>query len=161
MDMLLKLLCDNARYTNEQLAVFTGLTVDEVAKKIKEYEDNGIIKGYKTLVNWEKVSEHDVVTALIEIRVSPRRETGFDEIAREIMLFDEVESIYLMSGGYDLAAIINARTFKDIALFVSQKLSPMPSVLSTATHFMLSRYKEMGVILSDQPTDERGSDFLA
>lgn len=161
MDMLLKLLSDNARYTNEQLAVFTDSTVEEVAAKIKEYEDKGIIKGYKALINWEKVPQHDVVTALIEIRVSPRRETGFDEIAREIMLFDEVESIYLMSGGYDLAAIINAHTFKDVALFVSQKLSPLPSVLSTATHFMLSRYKDMGVILSDQPEDERGSDFLA
>ena len=130
MDMLLTLLNENSRYSNKQLAVMLGITEAEVEEKIKALEENGIIRGYKTVINWEKVDKYDAVTALIEIRVSPKRETGFDEIASEIVRFSEVESVYLMSGGYDLAVIITAHTFKDIALFVSQKLAPLPSVLS-------------------------------
>lgn len=159
MDMLLTLLCEDARCSNRQLAVMLGITEEEVAQKIREYEDAGIIRGYKTVINWEKVDEHDTVTALIEIRVSPKIETGFDEIARDIVRFNEVESVYLMSGGYDLAVIVNGRTFKDIATFVSQKLSPLPSVLSTATHFVLSRYKNNGIIMSNEPIEERRLDL--
>ena len=159
MDMLLTLLNENSRYSNKQLAVMLGITEAEVEEKIKALEENGIIRGYKTVINWEKVDKYDAVTALIEIRVSPKRETGFDEIASEIVRFSEVESVYLMSGGYDLAVIITAHTFKDIALFVSQKLAPLPSVLSTATHFVLTRYKDNGITMSDESADERRFDL--
>ena len=159
MDMLLKILSEDWRCSNRQLSVLLGISEDEVEKKIKQYEDAGIIRGYKTVINCEKVDDHDTVTALIEIRVSPNMESGFDGIAREIVRFDEVESVYLMSGGFDLSVVVNGHTFKDIATFVSQKLAPLPSVLSTATHFVLTRYKDDSIIMSEEPAEERRYDL--
>lgn len=160
MDRLLKLLEENARYTNEQLAVMTGMSVEDVEKRISEYEKKGIIKGYKLVLNRDKLEENEHVSALIELKVTPRKSTGFDEIARDIMGFDEVESIYLMSGGYDFSIIVNSRSFKDVALFVSQRLAPLDSVLSTSTHFVLTRYKDGGIIMCDEKVDERRSNLL-
>ncbi|WP_312692998.1 Lrp/AsnC family transcriptional regulator [Caproiciproducens sp.] len=157
MDRLLNLLDENARLTTEQLAVMLNKTADEVANAIAEYEKQGVIRGYKALINWEKIDENKA-SALIELRVSPKRDRGFDEIANRIMQFDEVESVYLMSGGYDLAVKVHGKSMQEIAMFVMRRLSTLDSVLSTATHFILTRYKDGGVILnSEDDKDERRS----
>jgi len=148
---------ENARLTTEQLAVMLNKTADEVANAIAEYEKQGVIRGYKALINWEKIDENKA-SALIELRVSPKRDRGFDEIANRIMQFDEVESVYLMSGGYDLAVKVHGKSMQEIAMFVMRRLSTLDSVLSTATHFILTRYKDGGVILnSEDEKDERRS----
>ncbi|MDD2362842.1 MAG: Lrp/AsnC family transcriptional regulator [Oscillospiraceae bacterium] len=155
MDKLLKLLDENARLTNSQLAVMLGITEQEAEDKISELERSGVIRGYKSVIDWER-TDRAYVTALIELRVSPKRDLGFEEIAETIMRFDEVESVYLMSGGYDLSVIVNGQTFKDVAMFVAKRLSTLESVLSTATHFVLRRYKDSGVIFLGEEKDERG-----
>lgn len=159
MDQLLSLLSENARLTTAQLAAMLNLPESEVKEKISKYEKDGVIRGYKALVNWEKVDKNKA-SALIELRVSPKRDSGFDEIAERIMQFDEVESVYLMSGGFDLAVTVHAKSMQDIAMFVMRRLSTMDSVLSTATHFILTRYKDGGVILNaGDEKDERRSVF--
>lgn len=157
MDHLLNLLDENARLTTAQLAVMLNKTEDEVENAIAAYEKQGIIRGYKALINWEKVDENKA-SALIELRVSPKRDRGFDEIANRVMQFNEVESVYLMSGGYDLAVKVHGRSMQEIAMFVMRRLSTLDSVLSTATHFILTRYKDGGVILnSEDEKDDRRS----
>lgn len=155
MKKLLNLLNENSRLTNAQLAVMLNKTEEEVASQIAAYEEAGIIRGYKTIINWEKVESYNKVTALIELRVTPKRETGFDTIAHRIMQFEEVESVYLMSGGFDLAVMVHGQSMQDIAMFVAKRLSTLESVLSTATHFVLSRYKEGDVILTTENEDRR------
>ena len=155
MDTLLKLLDENARFSFEELASITGTTVDEVAAKVDEYEKAGVLRGYKAVIDWEKAGS-DMVSSFIEVKITPKHNYGFDEFASEVAKFPEVQSVYLMSGGYDIMIEVLAKTFRDIAMFVSKQLSPMQSVLSTATHFMLRRYKERGVILSHTQGDERG-----
>ncbi|MCI9575164.1 MAG: Lrp/AsnC family transcriptional regulator [Clostridiales bacterium] len=155
MKKLLNLLNENSRLTNAQLAVMLNKTEEEVASQIAAYEEAGIIRGYKTIINWEKVESYNKVTALIELRVTPKRETGFDTIAHRIMQFEEVESVYLMSGGFDLAVMVHGQSMQDIAMFVAKRLSTLESVLSTATHFVLSRYKEGDVILTTKNEDRR------
>ncbi|MCI8407007.1 MAG: Lrp/AsnC family transcriptional regulator [Oscillospiraceae bacterium] len=159
MNKILKVLEENARYTNQEIAVMLGITEDEVAQEIHRLEEDGIIRGYKTIVDREKLSD-EYVSAIIELRVTPKRDLGFDEIAEKLAEYPEVEDVYLMSGGYDLALLISGRTFKDIALFVSQRLAVLDSVISTATHFVLSRYKEKGVPVYLLPKDERRSVWL-
>nr|WP_319488312.1 Lrp/AsnC family transcriptional regulator [uncultured Caproiciproducens sp.] len=157
MDRLLNLLDENARLTTDQLAVMLDKTADEVANAIADYEKQGVIRGYKALINWEKIDENKA-SALIELRVSPKRDRGFDEIANRIMQFDEVESVYLMSGGYDLAVKVHGKSMQEIAMFVMRRLSTLDSVLSTATHFILTRYKDGGIILnSEDEKDDRRS----
>jgi DNA-binding Lrp family transcriptional regulator len=157
MDKLLELLSENAKLTAEQLAVMLNLTTQQVSEKIEQYEKDGIIIGYKTLINWEKVDKSKAI-ALIGLRVTPKQDNGFDEIAGRIMQFDEVESVYLMSGGYDLTVKVCGKSMQDIAAFVMRRLAPLDSVLSTATHFILTRYKDGGVILNkDKEQDERRS----
>ena len=151
---LLSLLNENARLTNAQLAVMLGKTEEEVEKEIADYQQKGIIKGYKALINWEKVHQHKT-TALIELKVQPKKESGFDEIAKKIMQFSKVESVYLMSGGFDLAVMVHGDSIQDIAMFVAKRLSPLDSVLSTATHFILTRYKEGDVILTSPKEEDR------
>ena len=151
---LLSLLNENARLTNAQLAVMLGKTEEEVEKEIADYQQKGIIKGYKALINWEKVDHHKT-TALIELKVQPKKESGFDEIAEKIMQFSKVESVYLMSGGFDLAVMVHGDSIQDIAMFVAKRLSPLDSVLSTATHFILTRYKEGDVILTSPKEEDR------
>ncbi|MDO5560642.1 MAG: Lrp/AsnC family transcriptional regulator [Oscillospiraceae bacterium] len=156
MDSLLQLLKQNARFTDQQLADMLGTTQEAVAAKIKEYEQKGIIMGYSVILN-DELADKDTVTAFIEIRVTPQRDCGFDDLAKTIMMYDEVESVSLMSGGYDLAVTASGSNLRTIALFVSQKLSTIDGVISTATHFVLRRYKEKGIFIDqDNIIDERG-----
>lgn len=155
MDKLLSLIEDNAKLTDEQLAVMLGRTPEEVRKQIEQYEKEGIIKGYKALLNLEK-ADNDFITAFIEVKVTPQRDSGFEQVAKRIMQFEEVESVYLMSGGFDLAVMVRGKSFKEVAMFVAERLSPLDNVLSTATHFILRRYKDKGVIFGAEKPDERG-----
>lgn len=159
MDTILKILSDTPRLSNAEIAAMTGMTEDEVGEKIASYEKSGVICGYRTVINWEKLEQTDKVTAIIELKVTPRRDTGFEAIAEELMGFDEVESVSLMSGGYDFSVCVTGRTFQEIALFVAKRLAPLDSVTSTTTTFILKKYKEDGIILSSQD-DERGADVL-
>ena len=159
MDNILEILSDNPRLSDAQIAAMTGLTPDEVGERIASYERDGIICGYKTVINWDKLEQTDKVTAIIELKVTPQKDTGFEAIAEEIMRFDEVESVSLMSGGYDFSVCVTGRTFQEIALFVAKRLAPLDSVTSTTTTFVLKKYKEDGIILSSQ-SDERGADVL-
>ena len=153
---LLSLLSKNARYTIKDLSVMTGLSDDAVKAEIADMEEKGLICGYKAVIDWEKL-DGAYVSALIELKVSPETDTGFEETAKRIMRFDEVETVYLMSGGYDLCVIVKGKTFQEVAMFVGKVLAPMKSVLSTATHFVLRRYKELDVMLLEKDKDDRGS----
>ena len=154
-ETLLRLLEDNARLTNDELAAMTGMTPDAVAAELAALRKAGVILGYKTIVDWEK-TDRDLCTARIEIKVTPKSGMGFEEIAETIARFEEVQSVYLMSGGYDLAVTVNGKSFKEVALFVAHRLAPLDSVESTATHFVLKKYKEKGVLAAGQPEDQRG-----
>lgn len=154
MDTIVNLLQQNARLSCKELAAMTGLSEAEVEAKIKEYEHNGIIKGYSAILN-EDLADKDRVTAFIEVKVTPKADCGFDDIAKTIMMYDEVESLTLMSGAFDLAVTISGTNYKEIALFVAQRLSTIDGVISTSTHFFLKRYKEKGIFIEDEETDER------
>lgn len=160
MEQLLELLQDEAKLAPAQLAAMVGEKEEDVVKAIARYEKEGVIKGYHALVNWERTDIHRA-TALIELRVSPQKDTGFDEIAGRVMNFPEVESVYLMSGGYDLAVTVTGKTMSDIAMFVAKRLAPIGGVLSTATHFVLTKYKDGGVVFNSdyEEIDERGSNL--
>lgn len=155
MEQLLKLLSQNARLSNSELAVMLGTSEKAVAAQIKEYEDKGIIKGYSAIIN-EQLACKDNVVAFIELKVSPKAKHGYDELAKYVSTFDEVESVLLMSGAYDLAVTVKGTSLKEVASFVSQRLATIDGVLSTATHFELQRYKDKGIIMSDDEIDERG-----
>ena len=152
MDRLLKLLSTNSGFTTSEIAAMLGEPEDYIKAQIKEYENSGIIRGYQAVVNWEEVQD-SFVEALIELKVSPKKETGFDEMAECCMAFDEVEAVYLMTGAYDFALIVRGETMQDIAMFVAKKLSTIDGVLSTGTHFIMRRYKDKGINLTD--FDER------
>lgn len=148
MDKLLHLLSTNSSFTTAELATMLGEPEDYIKAQIKEYESKGIIKGYQAVVNWEN-SDETYVEALIELKVTPKKETGFDEMAQRCMAFDEVDSVYLMAGAYDFALIVKGETMQDIAMFVAKKLSTIDGVLSTGTHFIMRRYKDSGMNLTD------------
>ena len=154
MKELLELLEANDRLTPAELGVMLGMSEDEVKAKIAALEADKVILDYRAMVNWEKAGV-EKVSAVIEVRVTPQRDVGFDEIAERIYRFDEVKSVYLMSGAYDLIVLIEGTTMKEVALFVSQKLATIENVLSTATHFVLKKYKLEGVILEDREEVER------
>ncbi|MBQ8992814.1 MAG: Lrp/AsnC family transcriptional regulator [Turicibacter sp.] len=154
MEEILEILEKNSRYTDEEIAIMVGKTVEEVREAILDYEERSIIAGYTTLVNWENTGK-ETVTALIEVKVTPQRGEGFDKVAERIYNFDQVRACYLMSGGFDFTVIIEGKTMKEVALFVGQKLAPLESVLSTATHFVLKKYKDYGVIFEEEKKDER------
>ena len=158
MNTILQILADNARLTNEQLAAMTGKTTVEVAQDTDRLQPEGIIKGYKAIVDWDK-TDRSLCLARIELKVTPKSGMGFDEIAGTIAQFDEVQEVYLMSGGYDLALEVAGKTFKDVALFVAHRLAPLESVQSTATHFVLKKYKEQGVVTVDTDQDMREVTF--
>ncbi len=158
-EKIVRLLEKNARLSNKQIAVLLGITEADAAAAIEDLEKSGVLKGYSAVVDWDKLGT-DHVSALIELKVTPKRDFGFDEIARRIMEFQEVESVYLMSGGYDLLVEIRGASFQEIALFVAKRLSTLDSVLSTATHFLLTRYKENGIVVSGEPEEERRSMVL-
>lgn len=155
MKRLVNLLEKDPMLTNAELATMLGISESEVDAQIKELKKNGVIRGHKLIINREKLGESSI-TALIEIKVTPKSKLGFDAIAQQIAEFDEVKSVYLMSGGFDLAVTVTGETFQDVAMFVAKRLSPLESVVSTATHFILRPYKELGVTMSDSDTDDRG-----
>lgn len=126
----------------------------EVADKIEKMEKENVIVGYKTIVNWDK-TDKDVVVALIDLRITPQRGEGFDKVAERIYKYPQVKSLYLMSGAYDLSVTIEGKSMKEVALFVAQKLAPMDSIISTATHFVLKKYKEEGIVFEDDEKDTR------
>ncbi|MBQ8459278.1 Lrp/AsnC family transcriptional regulator [bacterium] len=151
---LLSIIEKNSRIDFKELAVLLGATEEEVFNEITALEKEGIICGYHTLINWEKTSQEKVM-AIIEVKVTPQRGRGFDEMAERIYNYPEVKAVYLISGGYDLMVILEEKTLKEIAGFVSDKLSTLDSVLSTATHFILKKYKDHGTILNKEYKDER------
>ena len=151
---ILESLDQNARLSAAELAVMLGEDEAKVAAEIRRLEEELVICGYPTLIDWDKTDKHQV-TAMIEVKVTPQRGKGFDEIAERIYQFDEVEAVYLMSGGFDLTVMLRGSSLKSIAEFVSGKLAPMESVLSTATHFVLKKYKEHGIPLVQKQEDER------
>lgn len=154
MNELLHLLKTDARLTNAQLADMLGRSEKEIADEIHALETKGVIRGYTAIIN-EELVESTEVEALIELRVTPKRDCGFDDIAKTIMMYDEVESVSLMSGKYDLALTVKGESLKEVAMFVSQRLSAMEGVLATATHFVLKRYKEKGILIEGEDYDER------
>ncbi len=154
MDELLKLLKENALESPDNLARLLNRSEQDIKKQIEEYERQGIIRGYQAIVNEDRLGLQRV-SAVIEIKITPEREGGFDRIAERISKFREVEALYLMSGTYDLLAFVSGDNLRDVALFVSEKLATIQGILSTATHFMLKTYKVHGVLMEAQRTDER------
>ena len=151
---ILEILLNDSRTSPAQIAVMTGHSEEEVAAVIRSLEAQKIILKYPAMINWDRV-DVDQVEAVIEVRVTPQRDEGFDAIAEEIYRFDEVSSVYLMSGAYDLMVTVKASSMKKLALFVAEKLSTLDHVLSTATHFVLKKYKLEGVIFEERKKDER------
>ncbi|MDO4484330.1 MAG: Lrp/AsnC family transcriptional regulator [Clostridia bacterium] len=151
---LLELLREDCRLPLEKMAVMTGATVQEVAEAIQKLENDRVILRYAPTINWDK-TDRERVEAMIEVRVTPQRDMGFDAVAKRIYRFEEVKSVYLMSGGYDLLVLVEARTLKELAFFVSEKLSTLEMVTGTATSFVLKRYKEEGVIFEGESADQR------
>lgn len=151
---LLALIEKNSRIDLKELAVLLGAEEIDVVNEMAAMEAEGVICGYHTLINWEKTSI-DTVSALIEVRVTPQRGEGFDKIAERIYNYPEVRSVYLMSGGYDLLVILEGKTLREVSSFVSDKLSTLDTVISTATHFILKKYKDHGTIFGQKKEDER------
>jgi DNA-binding Lrp family transcriptional regulator len=149
-DKLLMLLEKDGKLTCTQLAAMLNSTEGEVAAVISELEKNKVILGYGAVIDWEKTGR-ELVTAMIEVKVVPQRGEGFDRVASRIYQYHEVDSVYLMSGGFDLLVMLAGKTLKEVALFVAQKLAVMESVSSTATHFVLKKYKDRGVIFTAEP----------
>ena len=156
---LLKQLNKDSRTSEKDLATMLGCSEEEIRSEIAEMERAGIIRGYKAVIDWERLDEA-YVSAIIELKVTPKAGYGFEEIAAKIMRYPEVESVYLMSGVYDLNVVVKGKTFHEVARFVAKELSTIESVTSTATHFVLRRYKEMDVELLGDGEDERGSYLL-
>lgn len=153
-EKILHLLEKNSRIDLHDAAIMLGVNEVELANEIAKMEEEKIICGYHTLINWDNTLD-EVVTALIEVKVTPQRGLGFDKLAERIYKFDEVDAVYLMSGGFDFTVIINGQSMKNVAMFVSNKLATMDSILSTATHFVLKKYKDHGTVLVSESKDER------
>ena len=151
---ILKILENDARAKPEQIATMTGIPVKEVTKLIKQAEKDRVILKYKAMINWDKM-ENEQVSALIEVRVTPQRDVGFDSIAERIYRFPQARTVYLLSGAYDLLVLVAGKTMHEVADFVSQKLAPIEGVQATVTHFMLKRYKEDGEIIEDKEGAKR------
>lgn len=156
MDKLLKLLENEARLTPAQIAVMTQRDEGDIKCAVEEYEKNGTILGYQALIDWDK-TDREYVSAIIELRITPQRDRGFDKVAERIYSYPEVKSLYLMSGAYDLHVVIEGRTMREVASFVAEKLAPMESIQTTSTHFVLKKYKDKGVVYDAKETDQRGS----
>ncbi len=154
MDPILKLLEEHALRSPEELSKMLDLPADEVKRRIKQYEDDKVILGYKAVINDDKV-DTNLVKAVIEVKIQPEREGGFDRIAKRIGRFDEVTSLFLMSGAYDLLIFVEGRSLREVAQFVSEKLATLDGVTSTATHFMLKTYKEQCVLMEGGEEFER------
>ena len=153
-DKILAMLDQDGRLTAAQIARMLDASEEEIAAEIAELERANIILGYKAMIDWDKTAE-EMVTAQIEVRITPQKGMGFDEIARQICSHHQVESVYLMSGGFDLTIIIVGKTLREISQFVSENLAPMESVISTSTHFILKKYKDQGVEYDPSASDTR------
>lgn len=153
-ERILKMIEHNSRIDINEIAILLGVSAAEVANEIADMEKEKIICGYYTMINWDNTGE-ERATALIEVRVAPQRGQGFDKVAERIQNFKEVKALYLMSGGFDLTVILELGTMKEVARFVSEKLSTLDSVLSTSTHFVLKKYKDYGTVFSEETKDER------
>lgn len=153
-EQILNIIEKNSRVDTQELAIRLGVEEAAVVEEMQKMETEGIICGYHTMINWEKTTE-EKVTALIEVRVTPQRGQGFDNIAERIYKYPEVQSVYLISGGYDLLVTLEGKTLKEVSSFVSDKLSTLDTVLSTATHFILKKYKDHGTIMTSKYEDER------
>ncbi|SMB98082.1 transcriptional regulator, AsnC family [Thermanaeromonas toyohensis ToBE] len=151
---ILKLLESNSKLTPKEIALMLGLSPDQVAQEIAEMEKEKIILRYTTLINWEKVGEEEVA-ALIDVKVTPQRDVGFDEVAARIYQYPEVKSVFLMSGSYDLSVLVQGKSLKEVASFVAQKLATLEHVQSTVTHFILKKYKQDGVIFEEEVIERR------
>ncbi len=152
---ILDIISNNSRVSSEDIAAMLSTDKETVEKEVSEMEEAKVICGYPTLINWDN-TDCEKVTALIEVKVTPQRDMGFNKVAERIYKFEEVESVYLMSGGFDLTVLIEGKSMKEVARFVSEKLSTLEYVNSTATYFVLKKYKEHGIIMSDeQQTSER------
>jgi len=154
MDELLTILQTDALKERGDIARMLGVTAAEVEARIAEYEKRGVIRGYQAILNEDELDQNKV-TAVIEVKVTPQREGGFDTIAQRVSRFPEVRSAYLMSGTYDLLLFVEGRSLREVATFVSERLSPLEGVLSTSTHFMLKTYKRFGVLMRQETSDER------
>ena len=154
METILAMIEHNARMEDEQMAALARIDAAEIAKIIAKCEKEQIVLGYNTVIDWEKIGRQ-LVTALIEVRVTPKRGEGFDHIAERLASFEEIDSLYLMSGGFDLALIIEGRTMREVAMFVAEKLAQMEGVTSTATHFVLKKYKDRGIIFKSNIKPDR------
>ena len=154
MEKLLDLLERDCTQTPEQLSAQSGLPLEEVRTEQKRLEDAGVILGYKAIIDWDRASR-EAVTALIEVKVTPQSIDGFDRIAERIYQYDEVESMYLMSGTFDLAVVISGRTLREVAQFVGERLAPLDGVTGTATHFILKKYKEKHLVFRPEKPQER------
>lgn len=153
-NQLLEILTEDCRTSLEMMAVMAGATLEEVAQAIEEMEQDRVILHYQPVINWDK-TDKERVEAMIEVKVTPQRDMGFDAIAGRIYRYEEVKSVYLMSGGYDLLVLVEAPTLKQLAMFVSEKLSTLESVTGTATSFVLKRYKQDGVVFVGDNQDKR------
>lgn len=153
---ILKLLEKDARISAEDIATICGITEDEAIREIREMEAEGIIRGYKGIIDWEKV-DTATVSAIIELKVTPKADLGFEEVAERIAHYPEVESVSLMSGACDLNVVVRGRTFQEVSTFVARELAVIDGVISTATQFIMRRYKEFGVELTESFEDERGA----
>jgi len=154
MDPLLKLLRENAAMKPAQMAAMLNMTEAAVTAKIREYEAQQVILGYRTILNEERLGV-ELVRAVIEVKITPEREGGFNRLAERIARYGEVKSCYLMSGGYDLLVVVEGDSLREVATFVSEKLATIQGVVSTATHFMLKPYKEQGVLMNCEQNEER------
>lgn len=155
MNDIISILQQNARISDTALGEILGISPEEAGKKIKQLEDSGVIKGYSVIVDDEKY-DNSIVYATIQLKVTPQRDCGFDVIAKTIMMYDEVESVSLMSGAYDLAVEVKGSNLKEVARFISERLSTIEGVLSASTHFILKKYKEKGIFIDEEEADERG-----
>lgn len=156
-NQILKLLEADAKLTAEQISIMLDVPLEEVRSNVAELEANGTILGYKAVVDWEK-TEKESVSAMIDVKLTPQRGRGYDRVAEKIYNYPEVKSVYLMSGAYDLSVLIEGKTMKEVAFFVSQKLAPIDEVIATTTHFVLHKYKDTGVLYETTlDIDERGN----
>jgi DNA-binding Lrp family transcriptional regulator len=152
---IVEILEKDSRTSTEDLAAMTGLAVTETEELLHKLEKLNIIVRYTSIVDWSRIDGHEGVTAMIDVKVTPKRGVGFDEIAKRIYRYKEVKSVYLMSGAYDLSVIIEGRSMNEVARFVSNKLSTLDSVISTTTHFILKKYKHDGTIFESEEEDKR------
>lgn len=156
MEKLLKLIEDNATLTSKELALMLSKEEGDIKKMIEGLEKEGVILGRKTIIDWDK-TDREYVSALIEVKVMPQRDDGFDRIAEKLLMYPEIKSLYLMSGGFDFTVLIEGKTMKEVAYFVARKLAPVEYVTSTSTHFVLKKYKDKGIIYKAPEEDARGS----